>query len=160
MRIIGGIMKIIPGPPPVGEIAGKNAPGKGKKAVEGEFGKVFEKTLETTETGKAQIAQIPKSGTLSPLQYEQTQALQKKELFQRVENLIDTLDQYREKLADPGASLKEIDPILQDLMDQKDALAPDMGALKDEDGLKPVLNQALVTVSLEVTKFKSGYYVD
>jgi len=43
---------------------------------------------------------------------------------------------------------------------EQEALAPVLNSLPPGDGLKDILNDALVTSSLEVIKFNRGDYVD
>jgi len=43
---------------------------------------------------------------------------------------------------------------------EKETLAPVLNSLPPEDGLKDILNQALITSSLEVIKFNRGDYVN
>ena len=43
---------------------------------------------------------------------------------------------------------------------EKERMATAMDSLQDGGGLKSILNQTLVTASLEITKFYRGDYVD
>ena len=77
----------------------------------------------------------------------------------RVENLIDLLDHYRQMLSDPSNSLKKIDPIIKEIDQQKEKLAPALDSLPDGEELKDIVNQTLVIASLETTKFYRGDYI-
>ena len=79
--------------------------------------------------------------------------------IERIENLIGLLDQYRHKLEDPGITLKNIDPIIQEIDQETENLAPALDSLPEDDELNKLLNQTLVTASLEVTKFYRGDYI-
>lgn len=80
-------------------------------------------------------------------------------LAERVECYLDLMDDYRRQLADPGVSLKGLDATVREMEAGKDALAPDLGALPEGDGIKDILNRTLVTASLEIIKFRRGDYV-
>jgi hypothetical protein len=77
----------------------------------------------------------------------------------RIENLIGLLDQYRHKLADPGITLKNIDPIIKEIDQETENLAPVLDSLPEDEDLKNIVNQTLVTASLEVSKFYRGDYI-
>ena len=76
----------------------------------------------------------------------------------RVENFIGLLDQYHQKLADPRINLKNIDPIIREINQEKENLTPVLDSLPDGEELKNIINQALVTATLEISKFYRGDY--
>jgi len=132
---------------------------KTKSSADIKFGTILKETVENSQkadSGPRQTAFInPLSGiqlTLSPLPDKQF-------TIKRIENLIDLLDQYRQKLTDPRMTLKKIDPIIQEMSEEKETLAPVLDSLPDGEGLKNILNQTLVTASLEITKFYRGDYI-
>jgi hypothetical protein len=77
----------------------------------------------------------------------------------RMESFLDLMDEYRSKLADPRVSLKGLDPLVRSLERGRDALAPLAGSLPEGDGLKEILNRALVTTELEIMRFRRGDYL-
>ena len=77
----------------------------------------------------------------------------------RIDNLIGLLDQYRLKLADPGTTLKDIDPIIMKIDQETENLTPVLDSLPEDEDLKNIFNQTLVTASLEVSKFYRGDYI-
>ena len=72
--------------------------------------------------------------------------------------MIDLLDRYRRKLADPQLNLKQMDAIIHDIARENDTLASLADSLPDEE-IKRILNHTRVTASLEVTKFYRGDYL-
>jgi len=76
-----------------------------------------------------------------------------------LEKMIDLLDQYRQKLADPQISLKQIDATVGKIVRQNDSLAILAKSLPADDEIKTVLNRTRVTAALEVTKFYRGDYL-
>jgi hypothetical protein len=77
----------------------------------------------------------------------------------RVYKLLNVLDDYRMKLGDPQMSLKEVDPVVKQLESENENLKPVLESLADGDKLKEIVNDALVTASLEVIKYKRGDYI-
>jgi hypothetical protein len=82
------------------------------------------------------------------------------QLAQRIEGFLDLMDAYRDRLADPGCTLREVKPLLDDMVAAKSRLGDALHAMTDDEPLKPILNSALVTASLEVLRFNRGDYVD
>ena len=83
----------------------------------------------------------------------------KQNALDRIENLIGLLDQYRLKLADPGVTLRNIDPIIKKIDQETENLKPVLDSLPQDEDLKNIINQTLVTASLEVGKFYRGDYI-
>ena len=75
------------------------------------------------------------------------------------DRLVDRLENYRLKLADPQASLKSIQPLLDDMAASSEKLAPKLEHLDEGDPLKDILNRSLVMVALEITRFNRGDYL-
>ena len=78
----------------------------------------------------------------------------------RVESLLDLLDDYRQKLADPQVTLKEIDALVGRISGEKENLTATLGSMEKGEQLQDILNQTLVTASLEIMKFRRGDYID
>lgn len=128
-------------------------------ALGDKFGDILK---ETMGTGKQKVVG-PRPTTfvnsLAGIQPTATFDSDRHVALDRVENLIDLLDQYRQKLSDPRITLKTIDPIIREIDQQKEKLAPLLDSLPDGEKLKDIVNKTLVTASLEITKFYRGDYI-
>jgi hypothetical protein len=102
---------------------------------------------------------MPSISGISPIQQNMLSSAQNGSIIDRVESLLSILDEYQQKLKDPHFSLKEIDPLVKQMEKEKENLAPALNSLGEDDGLKDILNQALVTSSLETIKFNRGDYI-
>ena len=124
-----------------------------------EFGSILKESVENVKkevTGPRQTTFInPLMGVQmsTPPKFDEQFALD------RIENLIGLLDQYRNKLADPAITLKNMDPIIRQIDQETENLAPVLDSLPEDENLKNIFNQTLVTASLEVTKFYRGDYL-
>ena len=87
-------------------------------------------------------------------------AVQDNPIVEQTENLLDILEEYRNKLLDPQATLRDIHPLIQRMEREKETLTPVLNSLQPGDGLKDILNDALVNSEVEVIKFNRGDYVD
>ena len=130
-----------------------------RPAADKEFGAILKErvaNVKTEGTGPRQTAFI---NPLSPIQLSTSSKWDKQFALDRVENLIGLLDQYRCKLADPGVTLKNIDPIIMKIDQETENLTPILDSLPEDEDLKNIINQTLVTASLEVSKFYRGDYI-
>ena len=86
-------------------------------------------------------------------------AVQDSPIVERTENFLDILEKYEKKLLDPQATLRDIHPLIERMKTEQEALTPALSSLPPGDGLKDILNDALVASSLEVIKFNRGDYI-
>jgi hypothetical protein len=124
-----------------------------------EFGTILKESvdnLKTEVTGPRPTAFI---NPLNGVQMRTSAGFDKQFALDRIENLIGLLDQYRHKLADPGVTLKNIDPIVREIDRETETLVPILDSVPEGEGLKNIINQTLVTASLEVNKFYRGDYI-
>lgn len=132
---------------------------KNEKAQGADFKAVLKDEVDKSSNVISQNQKIPSISGISPIQLNMLSPTQNSSIIERIENLLNILDEYQKKLKDPDASLKEIDPIIKQMEKEKENLAPVLESIKEDDGLKNVLNQVLVTSALETMKFNRGDYV-
>jgi len=124
-----------------------------------EFGTILKESVENSKQDVTGTRRTTFINPLSGVQMSTSSNFDKQYAIDRTENLIGLLDQYRHKLADPGITLKNIDPIIREIDRETDNLAPVLDTLPEGEELKDIINQTLVTASLEVTKFYRGDYI-
>jgi hypothetical protein len=128
-------------------------------AGDDKFGDILKETIGTKQPEVAGSRPTAFVNPLSGIRSTETFGLDRQVAMDRVENLIDLLDHYRQMLSDPSNSLKKIDPIIKEIDQQKEKLAPALDSLPDGEELKDIVNQTLVIASLETTKFYRGDYI-
>ncbi len=74
--------------------------------------------------------------------------------------LLDTLEAYQQMLADPSASLRMIQPSVDQMKAQVTTSEAILKNMPDGNPVKTILESAIMNISQEVDKFNSGYYVD
>jgi len=124
-----------------------------------DFGSVLKNEVEKSSNVISESHKMSSTSSISPIQLNMLSPSQNGSITDRVENLLNMLDEYQLKLKDPHFSLKEIDPLVKQMEKEKEYLAPVLDSLVEDDGLKDILNQALVTSSLETIKFNRGDYI-
>lgn len=132
---------------------------KNEKTQGSDFKAVLQNEVEKSPSVISQNQKMPSISSISPIQLNMLSPTQNNSIIERIENLLNILDKYQKKLKDPDISLKEIDPIIKQMEKEKENLTPVLDSIKEDDGLKNVLNQLLVTSSLETIKFNRGDYV-
>ena len=79
-------------------------------------------------------------------------------IIERVEHLLDTLEEYQQSLGSTSIPPEDLKPLVDRMEDHNKALAAVLVTLPDGDSLKDILNRVLVTSVVEVEKFKRGDY--
>jgi hypothetical protein len=124
-----------------------------------EFGKILKDTVENIQKADGEPRQTAFINPLASVWRPARNSADPEFAIDRIENMIDLLDQYRHKLADPEMNLKQIDPIINEIVRENDNLTSLADSLPAADGLKSILERTMVTASLEVTKFYRGDYL-
>jgi hypothetical protein len=124
-------------------------------APEGAFGAVLKDTL-----GRAPAAEAPGGATairlrpsIRPIDDGAVGA------ERQLERFIDLLDDYRGRLADGRVSLRQLEPAVRQIEQARDALETVLAGLPESDGLKDILNRALVTAESEIARYRRGDYL-
>ncbi len=81
------------------------------------------------------------------------------DLVGQVEDFLDTLENYQQKLMDPDTSLKELSPLVEQIQSEGENLADALEGLQADDGMRDILSQLLITSSLEMIRFNRGDYI-
>jgi len=124
-----------------------------------EFGAILRETAEKTTPAASAPLQSTFINPLPGLQPASSSPTDHQFAANSIEDMINLLDRYREKLADPRTTLKQIDPVIRKMTQEMENLAPVLDSLPAGEGLRKILNQTLVTASLEISKFYRGDYI-
>ncbi len=131
-----------------------------QKPDKDEFSAMLKEAIESDSSSAVQNKKGPEMiSSVAQLQFNTQFAVQSNPMVERTEQFLNILDQYQKKLMDPQASLRDMHPLIERMAKNKDALAPLVNSLPDGDELKDVLNNALVTSTVEMIKFNRGDYV-
>ncbi len=124
-----------------------------------EFGRILQQTLDNSQVPQPTTMGAIFVNPLAGIQTVNASMPNRQSVVSGTEDMINLLDRYREQLADPRVPLKEIDPVIQEISREMENLTPVLESLPDGDGLKTILNRALVTASMEISKFYRGDYI-
>jgi hypothetical protein len=124
-----------------------------------DFNSILEGTLATATTAEKEVQPPAVTENAMPVQLKYVQPPHKPSTIDHIENVLDLLDEYRHKLADPNTTLKDIHPLVKSMETANEQLKPLLNSIAEGDQLKQILNQTLVTTSLEVFKYNKGDYI-
>lgn len=149
-------MKLLPTNHPSGMAPGTDRK-TAAKAAEG-----FRQALETALDGKpgpnaatsaAAPASLPAAVGLEAIGHRQPRSG-----IQRLERFIDALDAYRQRLDNPRCELKDVAPSLERLEHEHRRLSQWAETAAVDNKLQALVDESLVTATLEIHRFRSGRY--
>ena len=77
----------------------------------------------------------------------------------RVEDFLQIIEAYQRHMEDPGSTLRDCYPLVSGMERATSGIMPLLDSLSDGDGLKDILNRAVVTATVEAIKFNRGDYL-
>jgi hypothetical protein len=124
-----------------------------------EFNTILNETVGNSKKENLETRRTTFVNPLNGVRMKAFPAIDEQSAIDRTEKLIDLLDRYRQRLADPATTLRSIDPIIKQIDRETANLTPILESLPEGKALKKIVNQVMVTASLEVTRFYRGDYI-
>ncbi len=132
---------------------------KQTEAAAGQFGAILEKAMTPQTSQTSSTNALSSVQSLSSLNFTTPINVENSKTIGRVNELLNLIESYQKKLADPAASLKDVYPLVQQMEKKSAELIPVCESLPDGNKLKDVLNRIIITSTVEVIKFNRGDYV-
>lgn len=133
---------------------------KTELSSDGTFGKIYEELIDASYETDVRSDETPAITNVPDLQMNAFQSEGEMPVVERAERLLDLLDEYQRKLANPAFTLRDISPLIDELNADNKGLASSVNSLAEGDELKNILNQIIVATSIEIIKFNRGDYVN
>lgn len=127
-----------------------------KSRREDGFDRVLAETMEEQSSGSGE--HVHSAGLLGSVAGVGPEWICRETIEFDFEQLIEGLDIYREKLNNPGYTLKDIESDLQAVNTLKKKLTDRMETLPDNHPIKALLNEGLIVASTEIERFYRGEY--
>ena len=124
----------------------------------GEFDALFRQAVDSTEAKGVETESARFISQIRPVQFTTDPLPSADRVVDRVQRLIDTMGVYQQKLIESRATLKDIQPLVQEMESQSQTLSAASNAVEGQKNLKTIVNQSLTIASMEIAKFNSGYY--
>lgn len=132
---------------------------KSEKAPNADFKHILKETVENSNKNPSKIQPNTLMDPVSAIRFDPLSTQDKKITVERIHNLLDLLDNYQKQLSNPHITLRKLEPVMKTIAKEKDQLSGLLDSMPNADGLKDILNQTLITASLEVIKFNRGDYI-
>ena len=121
---------------------------KNEQTTDADFKNILKESVEKSTEKPSEIQPATLLDPISAIRFNPLSPQDKNITVERVENLLNLLENYRQQLKNPNVTLRTIEP-----------LSAKLDSIPNEDGLKDLLNQTLIAASLEVIKFNRGDYI-
>lgn len=122
------------------------------------FQKVFDDLLQNQTKEVPAPSSSAHAINPTPLTANAIEALPVKTDLQAMERFVDSLDAYQQRLADPACSLRDLEPALGRLEKAQRHLSDVSEKTPADSPLKDIINEGLVTATMEINRFRSGIY--
>jgi len=122
------------------------------------FQKVFDGLLQNQTKDVAAPSSSAHAINPTPLTANAIEALPVKTDLQAMERFVDSLDAYQQGLADPACSLRDLEPVLRRLEKVQRHLSDVAEKTPADSPLSDIINEGLVTATMEISRFRSGIY--
>ena len=129
-----------------------------KPSPQKDFGAILKEKIENTTAAHTGIQSSIRIDSIAPVKTHGVCSSEEISTIDRTEGLLNLLDSYRHKLADPSFTLKDIYPLISEIENEKEQLKPVLDSIAQGDELKNILNHTLVTAAMEVIRFNKGDY--
>ena len=134
-------------------------PQQNEKTPDVNFKNILKESVENSTENPSKIQPSTLIDPVSAIRFNPLSTQDKNITVERIDNLLNLLDNYRQQLSDPHVTLRTLEPVINSIAKEKDQLSGLLDSLPNKDGLKHILNQTLITASLEVIKFNRGDYI-
>ena len=124
-----------------------------------DFKNILKESVENSTKNPSKIQPSTIMDPVSAVRFNPLSPQDKNITVESVDNLLNLLDNYRQQLSDPHVTLRTLEPMMNTIAKEKDQLSGLLDSMPNDDKLKHILNQTLITASLEVIKFNRGDYI-
>ena len=132
---------------------------KSQATPDADFKNILKESVENSKENPSKLQPATLMDPVSAIRLNPLSPQDKNITVDRIDNLINLLDNYRQQLSDPHVTLRKLEPVVNTIAKEKDQLSGLLESIPNEDRLKDILNQTLITASLEVIKFNKGDYI-
>jgi hypothetical protein len=132
---------------------------KNEKTPNADFKNILKESVENSTQKPSKIQPSTLMDPVSAIRSNPLSTQDKNITVERIDHLLNLLENYRRQLRNRQVTLRTLEPMMNTIAKEKDQLSRVLDSMPNEDGLKDILNQTLITASLEVIKYNRGDYI-
>ena len=151
-------MKIVSNEPVI-QKALLSPPNPADRGAHGKFDEMLNEAMDPSLTKNSGPESMPAAGGMASVRLDPPCRPLQPQLGDRVEGFLDVIEGYRQQLANPHRTLRDIHPWVRKMETEMEKLKPSLQSLSEADGMREILDQTLITASVEIHKFHRGDYV-
>ncbi len=129
------------------------------KTSDAEFKNILKASVERSQQPPAKVPTPHQTHPIAAVRFPPPEPMARQTTIERIDNLLNLLDQYKDQLANQNVTLRRIEPLLNTIAKEKEQLSGVLEQLPNDDSLKDIVQRTLITASLEVMKFNRGDYI-
>lgn len=138
-------------------LSNHHVPSRPKSIGENNFAEILKETVH--KTAETQVQRAPLAGpVLGPEMMIHSET--SRPHWQATDGLLNAMESYQKLLADPTASLRTMEPIVNKMKELSQSAQPILEDLPQGHPVKAVAEEALVHMSKEIERFNAGLYID
>jgi len=143
----------------ISKSAGDQKIKKNETTTGNKFDQILHQTINKSSSSEDHKMTLPPLQNIASTRFDLISNMDKAQNIKRVEKFLDVLENYQNKLEDSAVTLKDMSHLVTHMKSEIENMLPFLNSLPDEDGMKDILNTALVTSTVEVMKFNRGDYL-
>jgi hypothetical protein len=147
------------GPREVTNGAAPQTIGNRNETAEKTFHEVLDQTMSGAPVPQDQKALAASEVVMSPTPPHVLSAAEKRQTIERVGKLLDALEDYQRALGDLEVSIKDVHPLISRLEKEKEDLLSIMELLHEGDEMWTLINEVLITTTVETRKYLRGDFI-
>lgn len=132
---------------------------KNEKTPHADFKNILKESVENSTQKPSKIQPSALMDPVSAIRSNPLSTQDKSITVERIDRLLNLLENYRRQLRNRQVTLRTLEPVMNTIAKEKDQLSRVLDSIPNEDRLKEILNQTLITASLEVVRYNRGDYI-
>ena len=133
--------------------------GMNRQTTGKEFDNILQQEIATSAKPAESTMTLPPVQNIPTILFDQIQNGTTSQSVAQVDEFLNLLDAYQNKLGDTGSTLKNFSSLVSSIESETEKIIPLLDSIPEGDGLKDILNRALVTATVETIKFNRGDYL-
>ena len=116
-----------------------------------DFSNILQDAMATSSKPEESAMTLPPVQNIPNIVFDQIQNVDTTQSIKRVDQFIDLLEAYQDKLGDSNSTLKDVSSLISSIESETENITPLLDSLSEDDALKDVLNRAIAVSYTHLT---------